>query len=266
VTQFQLAAPAFAASVIVPTYNERLRLTELVTTTLEAWARAGFDGEIVIVDDNSPDGTGDLADRLAEGRPVQVVHRAGKLGLGTAVIEGFAAARSAIVGVMDADLSHPPGLLPHLLSVLHAHRADLVIGSRYVPGGGTRHWPVSRLLMSKVACLLARPLTPVRDATSGVFLIRRGLAREVRISAGGFKICLELLIRGQPGLVAEVPYVFVGRTEGQSKMNTWEALGYLRQLWDLHAFQRLTGAKRPRYVRLPPVEAAPAQGPSGAAG
>ena len=101
-----------------------------------------------------------------------------------------------------------------------------MIGSRYIPGGGTRGWGLGRLLMSRLACLLARPVTPIRDATSGFFLIRRDLARDVRISAGGFKICLELLVRGRPASVVEVPYVFVGRTAGESKMNAKEALGY----------------------------------------
>jgi dolichol-phosphate mannosyltransferase len=266
VTDSQPPPRTFAVSIVVPTYNERGRLAELVTSALDAWRRHGLDGELVIVDDNSPDGTGELADRLAAGRPIQVVHRAGKLGLGTAVVEGFAAARSPVVGVMDADLSHPPELLPRMLSVLHDHQADLVIGSRYVPGGGARDWPTARLLMSRLACLLARPLTPVRDATSGFFLIRRALAREVRISAGGFKICLELLIRGQPRVVAEVPYVFVDRAIGESKMNWREALGYVQQLRDLYAFRRRIGRPRPRYLRLPRFEPAPAVGGSPAAG
>jgi dolichol-phosphate mannosyltransferase len=228
------AAPAPVLSIIVPTYNERDRLPELVDAIFAAYESEGLDGEIVVVDDNSPDGTGQLAEELAKVRRIGVVHRAGKLGLGTAVIEGFAAAAAPIVGVIDADLSHPPSLLPGMLSIMHRERADLVIGSRYIPDGGTSNWPLSRLLMSRLACVLARGLTPVRDATSGFFLIRRELARGVRISAGGFKICLELLIRGRPATVVEVPYVFTGRTAGESKMNLKEALGYLVQLRDLY--------------------------------
>jgi dolichol-phosphate mannosyltransferase len=129
-----------------------------------------------------------------------------------------------------------------MLDVMRRTSADVVIGSRYIPGGGTHNWPLSRLIMSRLACVMARPLTPVRDATSGFFLIRRDLARGVRISAGGFKICLELLVRSQPASVVEVPYVFEGRTAGDSKMSLREALGYLVQLRDLHRFQR----SRPR--------------------
>jgi dolichol-phosphate mannosyltransferase len=232
---------------VVPTFNERERLPELVRAIFAAYDAGGVEGELIIVDDNSPDGTGDVADELARSFPIRVVHRAGKLGLGTAVIEGFDAAEAEIVGVIDADLSHPPELVPRMLSVLQQEGADLVIGSRYIPGGGTRNWEMSRVLMSRFACLLARQLTPVRDPTSGFFLMRRERARGVTISAGGFKICLELLIRSEPALVIEVPYVFVGRTVGESKMNWKEAAGYLRQLRDLHAYRRARHLPRPEH-------------------
>lgn len=233
----RLETPA-ALSIVVPTYNERDRLPELVAAVFRAYASEHLDAELIIVDDNSPDGTGAIADELANQHRVQVVHRAGKLGLGTAVVEGFALATAAVVGVIDADLSHPPALLPRMFAVMREAGADLVVASRYIPGGGTRNWPWRRLVLSRAACVIARGLTPVRDATSGFFLIRRDLARAVRISAGGFKICLELLVRGQPRSVVEVPYVFEGRTAGESKMNTKEALGYLGQLRDLHRFKR----------------------------
>ena len=239
-----------ALSIVVPTYNERDRLPDLVAAVFGAYSSASLEAELIIVDDNSPDGTGALADELAARHRLQVIHRRGKLGLGTAVIEGFEAAHAPIVGVIDADLSHPPSLLPKMLAVMRESGADLVIGSRYIPGGGTRNWPFGRLALSRLACLLARPLTPVKDATSGFFLIRRDLARGVRISAGGFKICLELLVRGRPSSVAEVPYVFEGRTAGESKMNLTEALGYLEQLRDLKRFTRQQPPLTQRYRRI----------------
>ena len=239
-----------ALSIVVPTYNERDRLPDLVGALFEAYAAESLDGELIIVDDNSPDGTGRVADELAARPRIGVVHRAGKLGLGTAVIEGFAAASAPVVGVIDADLSHPPSLVPRMFAAMRERDADVVIGSRYIAGGGTRNWPMSRLVLSRLACLLAVGLTPVRDPTSGLFLIRRELARGVRISAGGFKICLELLIRSEPRRVLEIPYVFEGRTAGESKMNLAEALGYLVQLRDLHRFKRRRGARRPEYSVL----------------
>jgi dolichol-phosphate mannosyltransferase len=251
-----LQAPAL--SIVVPTYNERDRLEDLVTAIFAAYAAERVDAELIIVDDNSPDGTGALADDLATRHRIRVVHRSGKLGLGTAVVAGFEVAGAPIVGVIDADLSHPPQLLPRMLAIMQQLRADVVIGSRYIRGGGTRNWPMGRLLLSRLACLIARPLTPVRDATSGFFLIRRDLAQGVRISAGGFKICLELLIRGRPAVVAEVPYVFEGRTAGESKMNLKEALGYIEQLRDLRTFAAAQPPLQQRYRQISPEELASA--------
>lgn len=240
-------ATAATLALVVPTYNERDRLPELVRAIFDVYTAAGVDGELVIVDDHSPDGTGQVADELALRYPIRVIHRAGKLGLGTAVIDGFNASEAEIVGVIDADLSHPPALVPRMLQVMQEARADIVIGSRYIRGGGTKDWELSRVLMSKFACQLARGLTPVKDVTSGFFLIRRDLARGVTISAGGFKICLELLIRSAPRRVIEVPYVFTGRTAGKSKMNVREATGYLKQLRDLRGYKRSHHIPTPEY-------------------
>jgi dolichol-phosphate mannosyltransferase len=237
-------------SVVIPTYNERDRLQELVASLFAVYASAGLDAELIVVDDNSPDGTGRLADELATRARIRVIHRAGKLGLGTAVIEGFNSSQAPIVAVLDADLSHPPAMLPRMLATMQQHSADVVVGSRYIEGGGTRGWPFGRLVMSRLACVMAAGLTPVRDATSGFFLIRRELAKSVTISAGGFKICLELLVRGRPSSIVEVPYVFEGRTAGKSKMNWKEALGYVVQLRDLHRFKRRQPPLHQTYRRI----------------
>ncbi len=241
-------------SLVVPTYNERDRLPELVSGIFSAYRTEGLEGELIVVDDNSPDGTGELADALTSSYRLRVIHRAGKLGLGTAVVEGFNASRAAVVGVIDADMSHPPSLVPRMFAVMRQERADVVVGSRYIQGGGSSGWALGRLVMSRLACIMARGLTPVRDATSGFFLIRRELASGVRISAGGFKICLELLVRGRPASVVEVPYVFEGRTAGHSKMNLKEAAGYLVQLQDLHRFRRAQPPLRQSYRALSTAE------------
>lgn len=247
------SSPA-ALSLIVPTFNERERLGDLVHALFRAYSAAGVAGELVIVDDNSPDGTGAIADDLARQYPITVLHRPGKQGLGTAVVAGFAAASAPVVGVIDADLSHPPDMPPRMLAVMNRTQADIVIGSRYIPGGGTRNWPMVRILMSRLACLAARSLTPVADVTSGLFLIRRDLACTVRISAGGFKIGLELLVRGRPASIVEVPYVFSDRAAGESKMSTKEALGYITQLRDLRRFQRMHPPLRQTYRRIAPED------------
>jgi dolichol-phosphate mannosyltransferase len=225
-------------SIVIPTYNERSRLGELIATISEVFVRHSVDGEIIVVDDNSPDGTGAFAESLRDRYPVRVVHRPGKLGLGSAVIDGFAAAKGDVLGVMDADLSHPAEALPRMLTALDQFSADLVIGSRYIAGGGTKNWPIVRRAMSRFACFIARPLTSARDATSGYFLIRRHASEDVRIQARGFKICLELLVRGRVATIVEVPYEFADRAAGESKMSWREASGYFRQVWDLYQYQR----------------------------
>jgi dolichol-phosphate mannosyltransferase len=242
-------------SIVVPTYNERERLGELVAAVCGVLTDRRIRSELVIVDDNSPDGTGAIADALASRFPLQVVHRSGKLGLGSAVIEGFGRARSPVLGVMDADLSHPPSILPGMMAALQALDVDAVVGSRYIPGGGAKNWPLLRLAMSRVACGLAWPLTPVRDATSGLFLVKRSAIEGVRISAAGFKICLELLMRSRIASIAEVPYVFADRAAGESKMTTREAMGYFVQLRDLYSLRFAKGHKpRARYRRVSAAE------------
>jgi dolichol-phosphate mannosyltransferase len=248
-------------SIVVPTYNERTRIAELVATVFSVFSADRLDGELVIVDDNSPDGTGALVDGLCAqyGGRLQVVHRSGKLGLGTAVMAGFLASRAPVVGVMDADFSHPPQVLPTFYRVLQELNVDAVVGSRYITGGRVENWPFLRQLFSKLACMMAWPLAPVRDATSGFFLIRRDVVEGVRIAAGGFKICLELLMRSPVRSVAEVPYVFTDRTIGESKMSVREAMGYVTQLRQLYGV-RLFGAARGRrfeYTRCTPDRVGP---------
>jgi dolichol-phosphate mannosyltransferase len=238
-------------SIVVPTYNERDRLAELVDAVLAAASGAGLSLELIVVDDNSPDGTGALADTLAATRPMRVVHRAGKLGLGTAVVAGFAVATAPVLGVMDADFSHPPALIPTLVAAMQRTGADAVVASRYIPGGSTPNWPWSRRLLSRVGCWLARPIAPIRDAASGFFLIKAPIARGVEIQAGGFKICLELLVRAAPPHVVEVPYRFEDREQGESKMSLREAAGYLYQLRDLYWLRLSRPGRRIRtYERL----------------
>jgi dolichol-phosphate mannosyltransferase len=245
---------------VVPTYNERDRLSELVAAVFAAADARGLALELVVVDDNSPDGTGQLADELAVRYPMRVVHRAGKLGLGTAVVAGFEVASADVVGVMDADFSHPPSLVPALYAAFVSTGADVVVASRYVPGGSTPDWPFKRRLLSRTACLLARGLSPIRDAASGFFVIKRETARGTSIKAGGFKICLELIVRSGARRVVELPYRFDDRELGQSKMSLREAAGYLVQLRDLYRerwFGRSRGPREYRQLSVAEVEALP---------
>jgi dolichol-phosphate mannosyltransferase len=214
-------------SVVVPTYNEVGSVPKLAER-LHA-ALGARDWELVIVDDGSPDGTADIAAALAPRIPTNVVRRAGKGGLASAVIAGFAAARGDILVVMDADLSHPPELVPALLSAIE-DGADLAVGSRYVAGGGVEDWPMKRQIVSRVACLMGSALVPVRDATSGFFALRRSVIDGVTLNPIGFKIGFEVIARGRYRSVVEVPYTFRDRELGASKFGRREVGQYVVQL------------------------------------
>ena len=239
------SANADKTLVMTATYNEIENLPRLVDEVFAAVP----DVHVLVVDDNSPDGTGRWCDeRAAADARVCCIHRSGKLGLGTAIVAGMKHAIEhgyRYLVNMDADFSHPPALVPRLLAMLEATEADVVVASRYVPGGSTPNWPFRRRVLSRAACLLARPLTPIRDAASGFFVIRRDIVRGVRIQAGGFKICLELLVRAWPQRLVELPYQFDDRELGESKMSLREAAGYLVQLRDLY-WLRLKGGGRER--------------------
>ncbi|HEX9015885.1 MAG TPA: polyprenol monophosphomannose synthase, partial [Chloroflexota bacterium] len=210
--------------VVIPTYNEIENLPELLSR-LESLR---LDIHALVVDDNSPDGTGDLAEQLAETRPwLHVMHRAGKLGLGTAYVEGFRYALDKgfdAIGEMDADLSHDPAYLPAMLKALEG--ADLVLGSRYVPGGGTRNWGAVRRLISKGGSTYARLVlgVGVHDLTGGFKLFRRNVVQSLvadAVRSNGYSFQIEMTYRAlQRGFrVAEVPIVFEDRRVGRSKLS-----------------------------------------------
>jgi dolichol-phosphate mannosyltransferase len=247
--------PPADLTMIVPTYNERERIEELVRGLFAACA-GRLELEVVIVDDNSPDGTGILADQLAAAHRIRVVHRAGKLGLGSAVVAGVAVATAPVIGIMDGDFSHPPSAVPAMYAAFGDVGCDFLVASRYIPGGSTRNWPLRRRLMSRVGCLLARGLTPVQDATSGFFFLTRDVVDRAVLKATGFKICLELLLNGRPRLVAEAPYEFEERAEGRSKMTAAEGWGYLRQLMRFYRQHTTRGVARPAYRRCTPRDMA----------
>jgi dolichol-phosphate mannosyltransferase len=230
-------------SIVVPTYNEADGIERLVGALDDVFRRNGLDGEIVVVDDNSPDGTGAIVDDLATRYPVRCLHRPGKLGLSSGVIDGwkFARAESEALGAMDADFSHDPNVVPALVAALE-DGYDLAVGSRYVKGGGIRNWPLRRKITSLAAIALAKPLTPLRDITSGFFLVKRRALDGVELDPIGFKIGLEVIAKARYAKAKEVPYVFTDRVAGESKLNQGEIFNYLRQLRRIYA-ARLRGAR-----------------------
>jgi dolichol-phosphate mannosyltransferase len=217
-------AAAGRVVIVMPTYNERQNLEIIVGRIREAVP----DADLLVVDDNSPDGTGDLADKLAEKDPrVQVMHRTEKAGLGRAYVAGFTWALDGgydLIVEMDADGSHRPEDLPRLLAT--AERADAVIGSRYVPGGTVVNWPKSREFLSKGANLYNRIMlgVQVKDATGGFRVYRAATLRKIDlngIESAGYCFQIDMTLRVlQAGMtITEVPITFVERERGASKMS-----------------------------------------------
>jgi dolichol-phosphate mannosyltransferase len=231
-------------SIVIPTYNEAGGIERLIETLAGVFASAGIDGEMIVVDDNSPDGTGAIVDALASRYPVRCLHRPGKMGLSSGVIDGWNFARkdSAYLGSIDADFSHDPTIVPAMVAALDSGKYGLAIGSRYVKGGGISNWPMKRILTSKVACLLAYPLTPILDITSGFLLVKREALEGVELDPIGFKIGLEVAAKARYGKAIEIPYVFTDRIVGESKLNGKEIQNYLRQLGRIYA-SRLFGRR-----------------------
>lgn len=210
--------------VVIPTYNERDNISAIV----DAVHANAADLDIVVVDDNSPDGTGSIADELqAAGKIAHVIHRKGKLGLGSAYVEGFRWALSQnyrLVFQMDADFSHDPRSLPAFMDAVK--QADVVVGSRYIRGITVVDWPLSRLLLSYFANVYARLVTslPIRDTTGGYKCFRREVLEAIqleRISSEGYSFQIEMNYRAyKRGFhIAEIPILFRDRRVGQSKMS-----------------------------------------------
>jgi dolichol-phosphate mannosyltransferase len=237
-------------SFVVPTYNEAAGIESLVSSVCGIFRDRGLDGELIVVDDNSPDGTGAIVDRLAADYPVRCLHRPGKMGLSSGVIDGWHFARpdSEALGAMDADFSHDMTIIPQMVAALESGNYGLAIGSRYVPGGGIENWPRRRIITSKVAVALAQPLTPVKDITSGFFLVKRSALEGVSLDPIGFKIGLEVIAKAHYGKALEVPYVFRDRVAGVSKLNQNEIFNYLRQLRRIYS-ERIFGAGKKQYGR-----------------
>jgi dolichol-phosphate mannosyltransferase len=226
-------------SVIVPTYREAANLPVLVPQVADALAAAGLRGEIVVVDDASPDDTPAVCAELARTYPLRLLVRTGERGLSSAVVHGMRQARGRVLVVMDADLSHPPEAVPGLARLVASGDADFAVGSRYVAGGKTdEDWGVYRWLNSKVATLLARPLTRVRDPMAGFFALPRGAFESAAaLDPVGYKIGLELMVKCGSRRVREVPIAFRNRLHGTSKLTLREQVNYVRHLRRLYAYR-----------------------------
>lgn len=218
-------------AVIVPTLNEAGNIGELIPK-IHAALKSGY--TIIVVDDNSKDDTQAIVKKLSATYPLKLIARPMKLGLASAVIDGMNSQRADAYIVMDADFSHPPELLSVIRDRLND--CDLVVASRHVKGGGVFNWPLKRKIISRGAITLARPLTRVRDVTSGYFAIRSVCLQNVTLMPLGYKVGLECFVKADWKSYIEIPFMFKDRKYGYSKLGRGEFLAYIKQLRNLYAF------------------------------
>lgn len=222
-------------SVIVPTYNERKNITEFVErveATLE-----DIEHELIVVDDDSPDGTWELAQELAEDNPnLKVIRRTNEKGLATAVVRGLEEANGEKLAVIDADLQHPPQKLLDIYEKL-IKNYDIVVASRNMEGGGVEEWPWYRKAVSKGAELISRVFLPstreITDPMSGFFGLDRSVIEDKKLEPEGYKILLEILEKGDYDNTAEIPYTFENREKGSSALGTRQYINYLKHVFKL---------------------------------
>lgn len=230
-------------SVIIPTYNEKENIEVLIPKINEVLKN--HEHEVIVVDDNSPDGTANAVLKLRElYKNIKLLKRPRKLGLSSAILDGVKIAKGTYIVVMDADLQHPPEILPRLIEEIEKGY-DIVIASRYVKGGGTEGWSFLRKIISLGAMAIAKILIPkcrgLSDIMSGFFIIKREIIINSlnELNPKGFKILLEILARSKYGNVAEIPYVFKSRYKGKSKLGFKEIFNYLIHVINLSPYVTL---------------------------
>jgi dolichol-phosphate mannosyltransferase len=235
-------------SLVIPTYNERENIGLLIKRVHGVLKETGIPFEIIVVDDDSPDRTWEAAETLCTDYPgLHVIRRVNERGLARAVVRGWLKARGEILAVMDGDLQHPPETLVLLLKAIQDDDVDIAVASRHVKGGGVSRWNIIRRGVSWSATLMATWVLPgmlrtIRDPMSGFFALRRSVIEGCRLEPEGYKILLEVLARGRYRRVEEIPYTFVERKRGGSKLGPrqyWEFVIHLLRLsWQTGELQR----------------------------
>jgi dolichol-phosphate mannosyltransferase len=222
-------------SLIIPTYKEYENLKWLLPEIFKHFKENNLNGQVIVVDDNSQDGTNELLDELKKNSPLQYLSRTTERGLSSAVLAGFRLASTEILGVMDADGSHPVSALKDMIKTIEEVNVSMVIGSRFVKGGGCEGWPKHRYFISWVARMLARPLFKTKDLTSGYFFFKGSKIADLKtMQVLGFKIGLAILAKISQNEVREVPIVFTDRRYGESKLGGQQITEYINQLLEIY--------------------------------
>jgi len=240
-----LAQNKAEVSIIIPTYNESENIIQVLKSIGEHIPK-DIATEAIVVDDNSPDGTGKIVEdyindtQTKVGYTVDVIHRKTKSGLSTAILDGIQHSSGETVVVMDSDFSHPPKIIPRLIEEIKISKYDIVIASRYTQGGKVSGWSAKRKLISKTAKGIAKVGLGINesDPMSGFFAFRRKILEGIKLDAIGYKMLLEILVKTKGAKVKEIPYTFTDRARGSSKLDSSTMFDYVKSVWKLYRYGR----------------------------
>lgn len=230
-----LKADFMELSIIIPTYNEAGTIQRVVARAAAALKDILY--EFIVVDDSSSDGTAGIVRSLSAKYPIKMIQRTGKSGLASAVMEGCALAQGDFICVLDADLSHPPEQIPLLFESCEKTKSDVVIASRFLKESVLEEFSGVRRLLSRLAIVLTKPLTSIHDPLSGFFLMKKDVVSGIHVIPRGYKILLEILVRGKCRHVSELPFVFGNRKAGKSKLTMRVHWDFLIQVWSLYWYK-----------------------------
>ena len=239
----QVEAEKSQISIIIPTYNESENIINILHSIREIIPR-NISSQTIVVDDNSPDGTGKLVEdylknvkKIAD-NTIEIIHRKAKNGLGSAILNGIQQSKGDTIVVMDCDFSHPPQIIPKLIESIKKYQYDIAVASRYIQGGKIQGWSLKRKLMSKFATLIAKKGLGVntKDPMSGFFAFKRSIIKELNFDAIGYKILLEIIVKTKGVNIKEIPYTFQDREFGSSKLGLKTILDYYKSVWKLYRY------------------------------
>ena len=240
-------------SIIVPTYNESLNIVDMLKSIPRSIPKGIF-SETIVVDDNSPDGTGRIVEEYISNfkkfteHSISIIHRKTKNGLSSAILNGIQNAKADMIVVMDSDFSHPPQIIPKMIDAFKHYQCDLVVASRYITGGNIKGWTLKRKIMSKVATLIAKKGLGVKtkDPMSGFFAFKKNIIKELNFDVIGYKFLLEMLVKTKGVNVKEIPYTFENRKFGSSKLDSSIVFDYFKSVWKLYKNGRIKPANERR--------------------
>lgn len=230
-------------SVIIPTYNESQNILNILKSVRDNLPK-NIITEAIVIDDNSPDGTGQIVEEYIQNiqkfanHTIDIIHRSAKKGLSSAILNGISHARGQTIVIMDSDFSHPPQIIPKMIEALKQSQCDIVVASRYVTGGAIRGWSLKRKLISKIATKIAKKGLHVQadDPMSGFFAFKRNIINGLKFDAIGYKMLLEILVKTKGVNVKEIPYTFTNRRLGASKLDMSTIFDYIRSVWRLYRY------------------------------